>query len=160
MIICLDSMICVWAIKKQANEGQEHNLDNAQYLLEHIDENGWKVIIPTVVIAEILMVETEDKYQEYLDIINKNFIVADFDTRAAIKYAQILNTNFSELKRLAKEEGLSREKMKVDHLILSCALTHGAKAIYTTDKRLTDFAKDLIGVRGLPPRPVQKTLFN
>lgn len=53
MIICLDSMICVWAIKKQANEDQIHNLDKAEYLLEMIDQNKWKVIIPTLVIAEI-----------------------------------------------------------------------------------------------------------
>lgn len=67
MIICLDSMICVWAIKKQANEDQKQNLDKAEYLLEIIDQNKWKVIIPTVVIAEILMIEPEDNYQSILE---------------------------------------------------------------------------------------------
>ena len=159
MIICLDSMICVWAIKKQANENQKHNLANAEYLLELIMQNKWKVIIPTVVIAEILMVEPEEKYQEILETINNGFIIAEFDIRAATKYSQILNTNYPELKRLAKEEGVSREKMKVDHLILACALVNGAKTIFTHDDNLSKFANGLINVRTLPSRPISNYLF-
>ncbi len=159
MIVCLDSMICVWAIKKQANDNQKHHLDNAEYLLELIDENKWKVIIPTVVIAEILMVEPEEKYQEYLETINKSFIVAEFDVRAATKYSQILNKNLPDLKKIAKEEGVSRDKMKVDHLILACALVNGAKVIYTHDEKLSRFSEGLIVARSLPSRPTPNLLF-
>lgn len=148
-----------WAIKKQANEDQKQNLDKAEYLLEIIDQNKWKVIIPTVVIAEILMIEPEDNYQPILETINKSFIIAEFDVRAATKYSQILNKNFPDLKKTAKEEGISREKMKVDHLILACALVNGAKSIYTHDRNLTIFANGLISVRTLPSRPIQNQLF-
>ena len=54
------------------------------------------------------MVEPEEKYQEYLDTINKSFIVAEFDVRAATKYSQILNRNLPDLKEIAREEHVSR----------------------------------------------------
>lgn len=159
MIICLDSMVCVWAIKKQANEGQKENLDKAKYLLEIIDGNKWQVIIPTVVIAEILMVEPVENYQPILDIINKNFIIADFDTRAATKYSQILNDKFVESKAIAKDNNIGREKMKIDHLILACALVNGATSLYSHDGPLKTFATGLISVKELPTRSIQETLF-
>lgn len=160
MIICLDSMICVWGIKKQANADQIENIEKAAYLLEMIDTHKWKAIIPTIVIAEILMVEPVERYQGILDTINRNFIVADFDLRAATKYSQILNSNFSDLKELVKEGNNGREKMKVDHLILACALVNGATAIYSHDKPLKQFASNLIEVRPLPTRPIQNQLFS
>ena len=98
-------------------------------------------------------------YQGILDIINKNFIVADFDSRAATKYSQILNGNFSDLKEMTIEGKNGREKMKVDHLILACALVNGATAIYSHDVSLKKFATGLIDVRPLPIRPVQSELF-
>ena len=118
MIICLDSMICVWGIKNR-----QMIIRNTILIMQHIcgiiDEQKWKVIIPTVVIAEILMVEPEERYQEILDTITKNFIVAEFDIRAATKYAQILNKNYPT-EKLAKEEVVGREKMKMTILFYLC----------------------------------------
>ncbi len=79
--------------------------------------------------------------------------------RAATKYSQILNKNFPDLKKIAKEEGVSREKMKVDHLILACALVNGAKTIYTHDEKLSKFSEGLIGVKSLPSPPIPNFLF-
>lgn len=105
------------------------------------------------------MIEPEENYQSILEIINRSFIVAEFDVRAATKYSQILNKNLPDLKKIAKEEGVSREKMKVDHLILACALVNGANTIYTNDRNLTSFANGLINAKSLPSRPIQNQLF-
>jgi len=161
MIFCIDSHIFIWGIKKQATQGQENMIERAEFLFQWADENKHRLMIPTVVIAEVLAPEPIELYPYYMDIINKNFIVAQYDLRAATRYAQILNKKFDKVKEKAKELDIKREVMKIDHLIISCALVNGASCIYTIDKGLIAFSDGLLETRDLPTPPLkQPDLFN
>lgn len=158
MIICIDSHVFIWGIKKEASVGQEEMIDRATLFFDWADSNKHQILIPSVVVAEVLAIEPLEKYQHYIDIINKEFIVADFDLRASTRYAQLFNNRFDVLKDLYKNVvHIPRDLMKIDHLIISCALVNGASCIYTIDKGLISFAKGFIDTRELPHLPPRQS---
>ena len=151
MICCVDSNIIVWGIKKQATIGQEENIVRAEKIFARADEYNDFILVPTIVLAEVLATEPPAVRIRYLEIFTKNFIVAPFDERAAMKYAEILFGRLDEVKAIAEASGTPRQKMKADHLIIATAIVNGASAIYSTDGGLKNFAAGLIDVRDLPP---------
>lgn len=160
MIVCIDSQICVWGIKGKSSPDQEHMIPKAERFFHYLDENKIEVLIPTIVLAEILMPEPKEIHPEYMEVISKHFIIAPFDERSAMKYAEILNVRLEEAKDYAKDNAIRREKMKMDHAIVATAIIHGCSCIYSHDKGLASFAKDLIEVREIPPIPTQTNLFS
>jgi predicted nucleic acid-binding protein len=151
MIYCIDSNIIIWGIKKQASKGQEEMIARAEQIFAKADELEDYILIPTVALSEILAPELPHIRAKYLEIFKKSFIVAPFDERAALKYAEIMHERFEEVKDLAASTNTPRQKTKVDHMIIATALVHGATAIYSTDEGLRKFAKGLIDVRDVPP---------
>jgi hypothetical protein len=69
-----------------------------------------------------------------------------------------------ESKKIAKQNDVSTQKMKIDHLIISCALIHNAACIYSTDAGLKAFGQKFIDIKDFPPLPppqrVQIPLFD
>jgi predicted nucleic acid-binding protein len=160
MICCIDAHTFIWGLKEKCDEGDEHLMNRAIYLFKWIDENKHQVMIPTVVLGEVLSSEPLDRYPVILDKIKKTFILADFDQRASVKYAQLFTNNIEDLKKIANEIGVDRQKMKIDHLIVACALVGGAKCIFSLDKGLKAFGQKYIDIRELPDLPlVQQGLF-
>jgi predicted nucleic acid-binding protein len=153
MILCIDSNVIIWGIKKQATSGQESLVEQAEYFFQWVDENEHQIIIPTVALAEILAREPEDIRVKYMDVLSSSFHIVDFDSRAALKYAQILYNRFEAVKATAASVGVDRQKMKMDHVIIACAIVHGAKCIYSYDRGLEAFATGWIEVRKFPSRP-------
>lgn len=151
MIYCLDSNTIIWGIKKQSTAGQEEMITRSEQLFSNADEYGDFLLVPTIVLAEILAPEPVIIRAKYLEILNKSFIISPFDSRAALKYAEILYNRFSEVKEAADNTNTSRQKMKADHMIIATALVNGANCIYSTDLGLKAFANGLIDVRDLPP---------
>jgi len=160
MTICIDSQVIVWGIKRQPTKGQEEMVSKAEYFFEWADSNGHEIIIPTIVVAEVLAPEPETIRSKYLETLTKGFIVVNFDTRSALKYAQLLNGRFEEVKKLQEETGTIRQKMKADHMIIATAITNNASCIYSYDKGLTKFAQGYIDVKEFPtPPPKQIDIF-
>lgn len=150
MTVCIDSQVIIWGIKQQATGGQEDMITKAADFFQWIDRNGHEIIIPSVVVAEVLAPEPAGIRSRYLEILNNNFIIVNFDNIAALKYAEILHGRFEDVKRLAADNGVVKQKMKLDHLIISCAIVNGANCIYSYDKGLKSFASGLIDVREFP----------
>jgi predicted nucleic acid-binding protein len=160
MIVCIDSQIIIWGIKKQPATGQEDMVAKAEAFFDWVDKEEHDVIVPSVVAAEVLVPEPDEIRAQFLGILTKNFIIADFDTRAALKYAQLLHGRFEEIKRIAAVNDTTRQKMKVDHLIISTAIVNNASCIYSYDKALKPFAFGHIDVREFPGMsPRQGDLF-
>lgn len=153
MIFCIDAHTFIWGLKQKCDEGDEHLRDRAIHLFKFIDDNKHQVMLPTVVLGEVLSVEPLENYAVIMDKIGKNFIVADFDQRSSMKYAQLFMNKIEELKKLSQENEISRQKMKVDHLIVACAIVGGANCIYSHDKGLKAFGQKYIEVKDLPPLP-------
>lgn len=151
MIYCIDSNIVIWGIKKQSSAGQEEMIARAEQIFAKADELQDYIVIPTIVLSEILAPELPHIRAKYIDVFRKHFIVAPFDERAALKYAEIMHERFEEVKNLAVATNNPRQKTKVDHMIIATAIVYNANAIYSTDGGLKSFASGLIDVRDLPP---------
>ena len=159
MIFCIDSNIFIWGIKNKCNPEQEELRLRAEYFIETLGKQN-HILIPTVVLAEVLAPEPLNNHPVIMDKISKGFIIADFDTLAAARYAQMFMNKIEELKKIADENAIDNQKMKVDHLIIACALAQNANCIYSHDNGLKAFAQKYIEVRELPyiPKP-QPNLF-
>lgn len=151
MIYCVDSNIIVWGIKKQATDGQEEMIARAEKFFSRIDEYQDYVIIPTIVLAEVLAPEPTIIRAKYLEILNKTFVIAPFDARAALKYAEMMSGRLEEVKTISNDIGIPRQKMKADHMVIATAIVNGANCIYSTDTGLKAFANGYIDVKDLPP---------
>ena len=157
MIFCIDSNIFIWGIKNQATESELHRIDEARDFIKWASDNGHHIMIASVVIAECLSREPIEMHSEYLKIVYENFIVANFDERAATKYAEILNMDkFKNAVIKGKEIGIGRQEMKIDYLIVACAIANGANRIYSHDEGLCSFSEGLI--EALPMPKISKPL--
>jgi predicted nucleic acid-binding protein len=158
-LVCLDSHILVWGIKNQSEPSQKPMIEKARDFLEMLDEKKIQVLIPTVVIAEILIPEPIENQIKILNILTKNFVIGDLNVAIAQKFAQLFASN-KDLNTLLKEqEKLRKDKMKFDQVIVATALQYGANCIYSYDKHVKSFAKDKIEVNELPDIFKQKKLF-
>lgn len=158
MIYCIDSNIIIWGIKKQATKGQEEMIARAEQIFAKADELEDYIVIPTVALSEILAPELPHIRAKYIEILKKSFVIAPFDERAALKYAEIMHERFEEVKDLAASTNNPRQKTKVDHMIIATALVYNANAIYSTDGGLKTFASGLIDVRDLPQPKTTATI--
>lgn len=160
MTICIDSQIIVWGIKKQSSIGQEDMVLKAEAFFRWIDDSKHDVIIPTIVVAEVIAKEPTEIRASYLEILNKSFIITNFDTRAALKYADLLYGRFKEVKDVAAEIGVERQRMKADHMIIATAIANGANRIYSYDSGIKSFSTGFIDVQEFPIQVVQRNLFS
>lgn len=151
MIYCIDSNIVIWGIKRQATPGQQEMISRAEQIFARADEYKDFILIPTLVLAEILAPEPPTIRANILEVLNKSFILAPFDVRAAQKYADIFFGRIDIVKQKAADTGTARQKMKVDHMIIATALVNEANCIYSTDSGLKAFAEGLIDVKDAPP---------
>ncbi len=160
MLYCIDSNTFIWGIKKQAEPADEHRLSEALALIKWIDDSKHQMLLPTVVLAECLIREPEERHPEIMAEAYKRFIVADFDSRCALKYGELLRLEKWELaKGAAREHDIRREKMKLDHMIICCALVNGAKGIFSNDKDVHLFGNGIIDVHYVNSITRQSNMF-
>lgn len=150
MICCIDANVYIWGVKKQ---GDIDMIERAQHLFKWMDDNKHQVMLPTIVLAEILAPEPLEKHPVIMEVVTKNFIVADFDLRASSRYAILFMNKIEALKKIAAENDIDNQKMKVDHLIVATALVGGANCIYSHDRGLKTFGQRHIDVKDLPDLP-------
>jgi predicted nucleic acid-binding protein len=160
MLICIDSNVFIWGIKKQASPGQENMLLHAQEFFKWVKQEKHHIILPSIVLAECLQPEPPNVHAEYVETAQDIFQIVNFGIVEALKYAEILNSgSFDEAKALMIELGTNREKMKLDHLILSSGLANGAKILFTTDGKFKQFAEKHITVETITKFSIQTELY-
>lgn len=108
------------------------------YLLKNLAASKVRILIPTPVIAEFMVLGGPDR-EKRLDVItnSKVFVVAPFDLRAAVECALIEEGEVS-VKSPSSE---TKAKVKFDRQILATAIARGATTIYCGDKQLASRAK-------------------
>lgn len=159
-IVCLDTNILIWGIKKQATPGQENMILQAENFLKWLDQNKKKIIIPVPVISELLVPIPVEEHEPFLKTIHSKFRVIPFDEVAAVKQAQIINFKKDDaaINEYRRVNNIRRESMKIDFQIASIALVRGAECIYSHDPHLKRFVEDLIPVKEIPNLDVQTEL--
>jgi predicted nucleic acid-binding protein len=133
-------------VRGKATAGQEDNIEKAKYLIRECERDGIKMMVPSIVVAEVLCALEPQLHSAVSEFMHRRFIVPPFDTQAALHFAGM----WSKQKQLKGKHGISRAEMKADLMITATALAKGAKWIYSEDIGLRKFAHDYIEVRPLP----------
>jgi len=147
-IICLDSQIIIWGVRKKATSGQEEMLAKAELFLKTCENDGVKIIIPTIVIGEIMSGMADEEHSEFIKYMASKFMIAPFDVLSAVAFAKIWREN-KRLRNELKEQGAKREEMKADCLIVAIAKSRNADYIYSHDDKLRAFAEGHIKSKSL-----------
>ena len=160
-LVCFDSNVVIWGIKKKASIGQEYMIEKTEKFISHLDKSSTQILIPSVVLAEILSTESKENQKKFLKIISSNFIVGDFNQLTAKLFAELFNENIEHDKQLRIENEIRKDKMKLDYMIVASAIEHNASCIYSNDrKHLERFAKNKIKILDIPSIPEQTELFD
>ncbi|NET33493.1 MAG: type II toxin-antitoxin system VapC family toxin [Cyanothece sp. SIO1E1] len=153
-LVCFDTHIIIWGVRGKATPGQEQNIYKAKYLISKCDEDGIKIMVPSVVVAEVLCALEPRLHSAVSELMHRQFIVPPFDTQAALHFAEMWRNR----KQPKDDSGISRAEMKADFMITAIAMARGAKCIYSEDVGLKKFAQDYINVRPLPSIERQMSL--
>lgn len=145
-IVALDTNVLIWGIKK---DGEPDNIRNTEGLLQQFHVEKCDVIVPALVIAELLMRIPSANHATITDYLQKSFIVAALDISASIVFSHIWQTNKND--GLPHREGATREKMKIDFLVVAIAVSRKAEVIYSDDPHVHAFGKTYIDVQYVPP---------
>ncbi len=114
--------------------------DRIEKLTEDLDSESERIIVPTPVLSEFLVLAGNDA-PEYLNRLGekKNLLVKPFDEKAAIELAAI---ELEDRKGTSKRGPSSRPwtKVRFDRQIIAIARTNGVKRIYSDDEDLRKYA--------------------
>lgn len=161
-IVCFDTHVLIWGVKKEAKPEQECKIEQAEYLIQKLHTESTSVIVPSIVLAEILCGVDPSKQGRFTNALYSLFRIVPFDAPASAKYAQLWHSLGNEKRlQIREEEGITRRVLKADLMIVATALSRKAWCIYTEDGPLKRLAEGHIEVAHLPePPPRQEPLFN
>jgi hypothetical protein len=114
--------------------------ERAEGVVEAIEKDNRKIILPTPACAELLTAIGPDA-QQYLNIVSRSrvFEVASFDARCAAELAILNRETFKKLDDDNRAEPY--QKRKVDRQIIAICKVAGVTDIYTDDGGLANRAK-------------------
>ncbi|MDC8015843.1 PIN domain-containing protein [Tahibacter soli] len=135
--------------------------ERVELLLNNLSDAGVRVVVPTPVLAELMVSVGPGKLQLLGEISHSAaFSVVSFDQIAAVECACLKDPTMS--RKLGPKD--TKAKVKFDRQILAIAKVAGAHTLYTDDKKLIAraTANGLKTVRmqdlPLPPEPPQGQL--
>lgn len=147
-VVCLDTQIVIWKFQSTLNQHwrPEHQLhiDKSVALVNFLESKDFQVLLPSPVVGEALVKISDDEQDEYVSRLVRDFIVVDFDLRAARKFAQIRFRRLSTEARQAIKErhpDATRRELDADTMILSTAIVNGAAKLYTNNGRFKFLAQ-------------------
>lgn len=156
-VVCLDSQVVVWGVKKQCRPGQEQMIVKAEWLIKELEEQKAIAIIPAPAMAELLSPLNDDEANDFMDLVKDVFRVPSFDMAAARMCAKLFTERNRDpsIRVYRKEREITRETMKFDLQIVSIAIVNGCDCIYSEDPDIAKFAGTAIKVLTVPPVYVQ-----
>ncbi len=169
MLVAFDASILIYVIDEQAKPPTDPATGNpgdrcherVTHLLESLQQQNAKIIIPTPALAEVL-VRAAKGGPEFLRILSssRHFRIAPFDERAAVEFAA---RQAERIELNARAPAPTRAKAKFDDQIVAIAAVEGATTIYSDDEDIAKFAKGRFGVVKiaaipLPPESAQGKL--
>ncbi|MGH6842675.1 MAG: hypothetical protein ACREDV_11390 [Methylocella sp.] len=115
--------------------------ERVKHLIETLEKARIKVIIPTPVLAEILVRTTPTEAEWYIREIGKYsvFRIESFDTRAAIEVA-VMTRNAIDRPRRRDPSATTWAKLKYDRQIVAVAKVAQATHIYSDDRDIRAIA--------------------
>ena len=135
--------------------------DRIEKLQEDLDSDSERMILPTPVLSEFLILVGNDG-QTYLEKLSgmKNILIKPFDEVSAIELAAL---EIEDRQKVGKRLGSASPwaKLRFDRQIVAIAKTNKAKRIYSDDEDVMKFAAR-IGMQVVPswelPLPASKQI--
>lgn len=153
MIVVLDARCLVRWTATDADE--RHHRTRLEYLLECVTRDRGRIVLPTPVVAELL-VRTAQATQEWLSAMERKsaVVIAPFDMRAAVETAALDASAFTA----GKKRGARKDpwqQVKVDRQIIGIALARRATLLVTDDGGMRTTAQESgLQVAGLEDLPL------
>lgn len=140
----MDTQILSWAIIGKAVRGTEQLIPLAVDFMKWLEKQDTNIIVPSIVIGELLIPVPKEDQISVLTQFNKDWIIVDYDLRAATIFAQLrrehmIQTRFKELRNLYVDS--TKKELSADVMIIAAAIAHGAGKIYSSDKKLISLAQ-------------------
>jgi rRNA-processing protein FCF1 len=133
--------------------------DRVEYLIDRLSAAKTQVLIPTPVMAEVL-VRAGAAIPDYLAKIRAihGFRIGNFDQKAAVEVALMTGAALSRGSKRAPARSLAPwQRVKLDRQIVAIAKAEGAVMLYTDDDDLKALATNehlsVSGIGELPIRP-------
>lgn len=147
-LVTLDTNVVIWGLKQDASPGQEHMIPRTRNFLQSLDAQGDSILLPSVVVGELLTQQQEDDHPLFLALLERSFQIGAFDLRAASEFALIWSAR-RDMNAAPAVVG-TREKTKVDMMLIATAISHGATCIYSEDSDISILADNRIAVYPIP----------
>lgn len=132
-LVCFDTNFVIWGVKRQATSGQEDNIRKVGYLLKQLEKQRAQILVPSIVLAEALAPLPSTQYAAFVQMMERMFVIAPFDSRSAVQFARLWQTRL-------KDTAFTRAEMKADYQIAAIALANGCNTLYTGDEGSCKFA--------------------
>jgi len=155
MLVCLDNHILIWGIRQVATPGQEDMIRRTRLFFEFLEKKNAQIIIPSVVAGEFLLGVPLENHQKIMEVLEKKFQIAPYDTAAALIAAELWIERNKGSTGISDElkEGLadpSRIKLRDDCKIVATAIKCRADCLYSEDEGVKKFAQGRIEVKEVP----------
>jgi predicted nucleic acid-binding protein len=164
LIAGCDAQVLIWALPwsmrpegKKKKPVQQHVLDmrvRARILLRLLEEEGFDLCIPSVVVAELLAGVEPQKHARLLAEFDERFFCPPFDSKACALAARLWQFERGlpgTSAGLPEAERTERIILKSDMLIVASAKAAGATRFYSHDKKCLRLAKEAgMDARDLP----------
>lgn len=132
-IICVDTNVLIWGVRKEAKPEQQHMLHRVQVLLDDLKKRDARIIVPAPAMQEFLIGCSSATRMAQLKALNQHFIVVPFDARCADIAARIAGARSDMTDLFVSNDRVHKVFLKFDLQIAACAVAHRAETFYTHD---------------------------
>ncbi len=155
-IVCIDTNVAIWGVKGKATLGQEEMIHKARWLFQLCENDGTRILLPSVVVAEMLSGVPAAGRGKILEVCQRSFVIPAFDSRAALVYADLWPVE-PDVRDALRQSGATRKSMKADCMIIATAVASKAEYLYSHDSDIRRLARGVeIEVRDLPEVPPEQ----
>jgi predicted nucleic acid-binding protein len=148
-LVCLDTQFIIWGIQKNARYNQMDMISKTERFLHWLDKNQFRVVIPSIVVAEVLQGIPDHKRDDFLSALRTSYVIVPFDALAAVHFARI------SMKIIIPDGGLTRTILKADRLIVATAAAKKVHCLYSNDSGVAKVAEGFVKVSEMPDIPTQ-----
>lgn len=161
-LVCFDSDVLVWGVLGREQAGFEEMLTRVPAFIRQLDDEGRRILVPSVVVAELLLGLPTERHPKFLEAMSRNFFVAPFDVSAATAFAELWQQRRTDGTVKSLQNATPRRtktELKADAMVIATAISRSATEIYSHDQGLKAMAGSRIRVFSIPRVERQPDLF-
>lgn len=165
--VCIDTMVMIWGVLKQAKTSQQNRIPLAVGFLKKCNEDKLTLVVPAVVVAELLAKIPPEERPRFQESISREFVVAPFDMAAAAHFAEVQYPIIKQRNDEKAGDALSKptgagERVcaKADAMIVATALASRCGVICSDDPHMKNLVGDKITLQGLDSAQIQASMLD